>query len=53
MMAAPGFRDGYRSAKRQGKPNLIIARKPRKSGVSQVPSVTGAYRRLRPIHRDA
>ena len=27
-MAAPGSRDGYRSAKRQGKPNLIIARQP-------------------------
>jgi hypothetical protein len=52
-VVASGSRDGYRGAKRQGKPDLFIAHKPRKIGRFAISLLQGARGRLRPIHCDA
>jgi len=49
----PPCRNGYRLAKRQGKPNAANARKLRWNGRCCDLTDNGAVKRLRAIHRDA
>jgi len=47
-----GCGNGYRFAKRQGKPFSQISGKPRKMGISRMSRVARPLRRLRTVHPD-